>query len=258
MSLFPIIKLVYNHYSNKSTLSYKSVIENIEINNTSTNKYNPLIKLYTKPDGCNQIMFLFIGNLDLYNLKRDDEFDLVQIGQYLDKFQADYNLGKSAHNFSNISDLNKFFGVNILSAWGINISNQNSYKGLYFIKHSISPMIQISEFHRKIPTLIKPIILKTTISNQTDGKLEENKLLLYSSSNIEDELIDIVCKYILLEIKKFSNQEMNDFEKLIENKYPGQLNKILDRIEILSKDYDKEQFLEEDILESILFELDII
>jgi hypothetical protein len=51
---------------------------------------------------------------------------------------------------------------------------------------------------------------------------------------------------------------MNRIEKLIENKYPGQLNKILDRIEILSKDYDKEQFLEEDILESILFELDII
>ena len=47
-------------------------------------------------------------------------------------------------------------------------------------------------------------------------------------------------------------------DQLIEDRYPGQLKEIKKRIEILSKEYDKEQFLEEDILESILFELDII
>ena len=51
---------------------------------------------------------------------------------------------------------------------------------------------------------------------------------------------------------------MNRIEQLIEDRYPGQLQEILDKIEILSKEYDEEQFLEEDILESILFELDII
>jgi hypothetical protein len=51
---------------------------------------------------------------------------------------------------------------------------------------------------------------------------------------------------------------MNRIEQLIENRYPGQLQEILDKIEILSKDYDEEQFLEEDILENVLMELDII
>ena len=54
------------------------------------------------------------------------------------------------------------------------------------------------------------------------------------------------------------NTTMNRIEQLIEDRYPGQLQEILDQIEILSKEYDEEQFLEEDILESILFELDII
>ena len=51
---------------------------------------------------------------------------------------------------------------------------------------------------------------------------------------------------------------MNRIEQLIEDRYPGQLQEILGKIEILSKEYDEEQFLEEDILESILFELEII
>jgi hypothetical protein len=51
---------------------------------------------------------------------------------------------------------------------------------------------------------------------------------------------------------------MNRIEQLIENRYPGQLEEIKRRIEILSKEYDEEQFLEEDILENVLMELDII
>ena len=51
---------------------------------------------------------------------------------------------------------------------------------------------------------------------------------------------------------------MNRIEQLIEDKYPGQLQEILGQIEILSKEYDEEPFLEEDILDSILMELDII
>ena len=51
---------------------------------------------------------------------------------------------------------------------------------------------------------------------------------------------------------------MNRIEQLIDSRYPGQLKEITRLIEILSKDYDEEQFLEEDILESILMELDII
>lgn len=47
-------------------------------------------------------------------------------------------------------------------------------------------------------------------------------------------------------------------DQLIEDRYPGQLKEIKKRIEILSKEYDEEQFLEEDILESVLMELDII
>ena len=51
---------------------------------------------------------------------------------------------------------------------------------------------------------------------------------------------------------------MNRIEQLIENKYPGQLNEILDQIEDMKKNYDTDQFLEEDIQESILIELDVI
>jgi len=51
---------------------------------------------------------------------------------------------------------------------------------------------------------------------------------------------------------------MNRIDRLIEDKYPGQLEEIKKKIEILWKEYDEEQFLEEDILESILMELDII
>ena len=47
-------------------------------------------------------------------------------------------------------------------------------------------------------------------------------------------------------------------DQLIEDKYPGQLKEIKTKIEIMSKYYDEDQFLEEDILESILMELDII
>ena len=51
---------------------------------------------------------------------------------------------------------------------------------------------------------------------------------------------------------------MNRIDRYIEDRYPGQLEEIKKKIEILSKEYDEEQFLEEDILESILMELDII
>ena len=51
---------------------------------------------------------------------------------------------------------------------------------------------------------------------------------------------------------------MNRIEQLIENRYPGQLNEILDQIKDMKLDYDTDQFLEEDIQESILIELDVI
>ena len=52
--------------------------------------------------------------------------------------------------------------------------------------------------------------------------------------------------------------KMNRIEQLIINKYPNQLQKIKDQIEVLKQNYDEELFLEEDILESILIELNII
>ena len=51
---------------------------------------------------------------------------------------------------------------------------------------------------------------------------------------------------------------MNRIEQLIINKYPNQLQEIKDQIEVLKQDYDQELFLEEDIIESILIELNII
>ena len=51
---------------------------------------------------------------------------------------------------------------------------------------------------------------------------------------------------------------MTRIEQLIVNKYPNQLQDILNKIELMKKDYDQEMFLEEDILESILIELNII
>ena len=50
----------------------------------------------------------------------------------------------------------------------------------------------------------------------------------------------------------------NRIDQLIEDRYPGQLDQIQQQIKIMTKEYDHEQFLEEDILESILIELDII
>ena len=45
---------------------------------------------------------------------------------------------------------------------------------------------------------------------------------------------------------------------LIETKYPGRLKEIWGIIKEKQTEYDHSQFLEEDILESILMELDII
>jgi DNA polymerase III delta subunit len=51
---------------------------------------------------------------------------------------------------------------------------------------------------------------------------------------------------------------MNRIDQLILNKYPNQLDQIKNQIELLKLDYDQDQFLEEDIIESILIELNII
>jgi hypothetical protein len=51
---------------------------------------------------------------------------------------------------------------------------------------------------------------------------------------------------------------MTRIEQLIVNKYPNQLQDILNKIEVMKQDYDQDMFLEEDIEESILIELNII
>ena len=51
---------------------------------------------------------------------------------------------------------------------------------------------------------------------------------------------------------------MNRIQQLIELEYPGKLKQIERTIEIMKLDYDRDQFLEEDIEESILIELNII
>jgi hypothetical protein len=51
---------------------------------------------------------------------------------------------------------------------------------------------------------------------------------------------------------------MTRTEQLILEKYPNQLQEILNKIELMKKDYDTDMFLEEDIEESILIELNII
>jgi hypothetical protein len=51
---------------------------------------------------------------------------------------------------------------------------------------------------------------------------------------------------------------MNRIEELIVQKYPNQLDEILTQIEVMKQDYDQDMFLEEDIIESILIELNII
>ena len=59
-------------------------------------------------------------------------------------------------------------------------------------------------------------------------------------------------------MNQINNNNMTRIEQLIINKYPNQLQEIKDQIEILKQNYDEEIFLEEDILESILIELNII
>lgn len=51
---------------------------------------------------------------------------------------------------------------------------------------------------------------------------------------------------------------MNRIHQLILDKYPNQLEDILTKIEVMKQDYDQDMFLEEDIIESILTELNII
>jgi hypothetical protein len=51
---------------------------------------------------------------------------------------------------------------------------------------------------------------------------------------------------------------MNRIDQLILSKYPNQLDQVKDQIELMKQDYDQDQFLEEDIIESILTELNII
>ena len=51
---------------------------------------------------------------------------------------------------------------------------------------------------------------------------------------------------------------MKRIQQLIELEYPGKLKQIERTIELMKLDYDRDQFLEEDIEESILIELNII
>ncbi len=50
----------------------------------------------------------------------------------------------------------------------------------------------------------------------------------------------------------------NRIDQLINDRYPGKLEMIHRVINIMRRDYDTEQFLDEDITENILMELDII
>ena len=50
----------------------------------------------------------------------------------------------------------------------------------------------------------------------------------------------------------------NRIDQLINDRYPGKVNVIHEVINIMKEDYDQDQFLEEDIMENILMELDII
>ena len=47
-------------------------------------------------------------------------------------------------------------------------------------------------------------------------------------------------------------------DQLINDRYPGKVQMIYRVINIMRRDYDQDQFLEEDIMENILMELDII
>tara|TARA_Y100000385_G_scaffold192759_1_gene199346 strand:+ start:325 stop:480 length:156 start_codon:yes stop_codon:yes gene_type:complete len=51
---------------------------------------------------------------------------------------------------------------------------------------------------------------------------------------------------------------MNRIQSMIELQYPGRLSEIEELIEVMKLDYDSDMFLEEDIEESILMELNII
>lgn len=51
---------------------------------------------------------------------------------------------------------------------------------------------------------------------------------------------------------------MNRIQSIIELQYPGRLKEIEELIENMKLDYDSDMFLEEDIVESILMELNII
>ncbi len=50
----------------------------------------------------------------------------------------------------------------------------------------------------------------------------------------------------------------NRIDQLINDRYPGKAQMIYRVINIMRRDYDQDQFLEEDIMENILMELDII
>lgn len=51
---------------------------------------------------------------------------------------------------------------------------------------------------------------------------------------------------------------MNRIQSQIELQYPGRLSEIEELIETMKLEYDSDMFLEEDIVESILLELNII
>ena len=51
---------------------------------------------------------------------------------------------------------------------------------------------------------------------------------------------------------------MNRIEKLVHDKFPESGKEMMRVIEEMKKDYDSDQFLEEDIIEAILIRLNII
>lgn len=80
---------------------------------------------------------------------------------------------------------------------------------------------------------------------------------IFNDTVITDPTMDETGRFNV-DTLEYYGKAMSRIDILIETKYPGRLKEMWSIIEEKQKEFDDSQFLEEDILESILIELDVI
>uniref|UniRef100_A0A6C0B417 Uncharacterized protein n=1 Tax=viral metagenome TaxID=1070528 RepID=A0A6C0B417_9ZZZZ len=218
---YKIMKVIYNIFTKKipsNAETYKDILTSINIKNIDSEIpstiINKLEQLYIKPKNIDQIMFLFIGELDKY------EGITTTI---LNDFSQFIITGKKISTYKNLKILKKAFGTNFNTE--LNITSQSGeylYSKIYFIDKHISKINTINEVENIICTFINTKIRTNTQIKKRDKDLEVNKILLYTDCHVDNIILKNVQSNIMLTLKN-NNFNFREVENLLAKYYVPKL-----------------------------------